>query len=315
MIDVLDRSPRPAGSYAEACERFEASLLRDTPDVDPLSRSRLETPGQRATRAIVFLHGLTNSPQQFGMFSQRFLARGYSVLTPRLPYHGYVDRMTKDLAQLRAAQLIDVTAEAIDIACGLADEVTVCGLSLGGVLAIWAAQFRRIAVAAVIAPAIGLPILPLRATGFTFGALGKLPNRFIWWDPRSKEKIPGPPYAYPRWSTHALVQTQRLGLDLMDAARHSAPRADTTWVITNASDLAVNNAASVLLVKRWRGAGATRVKTFQFPRHMKLWHDVIDPLQPHAQPDLVHPMLEEIIADGRTPAVATPRPQVVTEET
>ena len=303
-MPTLDRPTQPAASYDDACARFEASLQGDTQDVDPLSRSRLETPGHHTTRAIVFLHGLTNSPQQFGMFSQRFLMRGYSVLTPRMPYHGYVDRMTTDLAQLRAAQLIDVTSEAIDVASGLADEVTVCGLSLGGVLAIWAAQYRPISVAAVIAPAIGLPVLPLSATSFAFGALGRLPNRFIWWDPRYKEKMPGPPYAYPRWSTHALVQTQRLGLDLMEAAGHALPRAKSTWMITNASDLAVNNAASVKIVKAWQTAGATNVHAFQFPKHMKLWHDVIDPLQPHAQPDLVHPMLEEIIAEGRAPAIA-----------
>jgi carboxylesterase len=304
LTQALDRAARPAGSFDEARARFEESLQRDTPDVDPASRSRLETPGQRTTRAIVFLHGLTNSPQQFGMFSQRFLARGYAVLTPRMPYHGYSDRMTKDLAHLTAAQLVDVTSEAIDVASGLADEVTVCGLSLGGVLAIWAAQYRPISMAAVIAPAIGLPVLPLPATGFAFGALGRLPNRFVWWDPRYKDKMPGPPYAYPRWSTHALVQTQRLGLDLMDVARGSPPVARSTWIITNASDLAVNNAASVQIVKSWRAAGATNVHTFQFPRHMKLWHDVIDPLQPHAQPGLVHPMLEEIITEGRPPAVA-----------
>ena len=43
---------------------------------------------------------------------------------------------------------------AIDLASGLADHITVSGISLGGVLAVWAAQYRHIAVAAPIAPAI-----------------------------------------------------------------------------------------------------------------------------------------------------------------
>ena len=72
-VDVLVRPERPARSYAEAVERFETLLREDSAAVDPRSRSRLETPGKRTQRAIVFLHGLTNSPQQFARLSQRFV--------------------------------------------------------------------------------------------------------------------------------------------------------------------------------------------------------------------------------------------------
>jgi carboxylesterase len=297
--DVLDRPAQPARSYAEACERFEALLRVDTEAIDPLSRSRLITPGQRTTRAIVFLHGLSNSPQQFLSLAERFVARGYSVLMPRIPYHGYLDRMTTDHAQLRVRELVDTTAWAVDLAAGLADEVTVCGLSLGGVLTIWAAQYRAIAMAAPIAPALGLPILPVAATRVVVGALGRLPNRFLWWDPRSKQDLAGPPYAYPRFSTRALAETHRLAFALMDAAQHAPPRARAVCVISNAADLAVSNAASALLVRRWRAAGATTVQHYQFSRAWRLLHDLIDPLQPGARPDLVYPILEELIVDDR----------------
>jgi hypothetical protein len=36
-------------------------------------------------------------------------------------------------------------------------------------------------------------------------------------------------------------------------------------MITNAADLAVNNAASVEIIRRWRGAGATNVHHYEFP--------------------------------------------------
>ena len=77
-----DRPERPAATYEEACARFEALLREDTQAVDPESRSRLISPGQRTQRAIVFLHGLTNSPQQFLRLSERFVARGYTVFIP-----------------------------------------------------------------------------------------------------------------------------------------------------------------------------------------------------------------------------------------
>jgi poly(3-hydroxybutyrate) depolymerase len=298
------RSEPPAMTYAEARARFETLVSEDTEAVDPASRSRLVTPGHRTERAIVLFHGLTNSPQQHLRLAERFSARGYSVLVPRVPYHGYADRMTPDHARLRVRDLIDTAATAIDIAAGLADEVTVSGISLGGTLAVWAAQYRSVTVAAPIAPAIGFRFLPMCFTGVAFGALSRLPNRFMWWDPRYKELLPGPRYAYPRFSTHALAETQRLGLDLLQVARECPPRAGTVWMISNAADLAVNNAAGATLVRRWRHAGATNIHTFEFPRQLKLFHDVVDPLQPNAHPELVHPILESIIVDGKVPDLA-----------
>ena len=231
---------------------------------------------------IVLFHGLTNSPRQFESLTERFVGRGYSLFIPRIPYHGYTDRMSVDHAQLSERDLVETTSMAVDLASGLADHITVSGISLGGVLAIWAAHYRHIAVAAPIAPAIGFKFLPMRLTGMTFGTMRRLPNRFVWWDPRVKDKLEGPPYAYPRFSTHAIAQTQKLGLDLLKAARTAPPKADSVWMITNAADLAVNNAASVELVRRWRGAGATNVHQYEFAAELKLFHDLIDPLQPNS---------------------------------
>jgi alpha-beta hydrolase superfamily lysophospholipase len=297
--------PNPATSYAEACDRFAAILEADTDAIDPLSRARLVTPGQRAERAVVFFHGLTNAPRQFDVLSERFINRGYAVLAPRVPYHGYRDRMSTDLAKLTVRDLVEVTASAVDLAAGLADEVTVTGISMGGIMAIWAAQYRPVAVAAPIAPAMGLPVIPYVTTGPIFGAMGRLPNRFIWWDPRAKQKLPGPPYAYPRFATHALVATQQLGLRLMDVARTRPPAAHRIWMISNAADLVVSNSASTTLVQRWRATGAVSVQSYRFPRELKLFHDVVDPLQPYAHTELAHPMLEQVIIDGTRPSAPT----------
>ncbi|MBV9547729.1 MAG: alpha/beta fold hydrolase [Chloroflexi bacterium] len=274
--------------------------------MDPASRSQLIGPHERTQHAVVFFHGLTNSPQQFLHLGQRFVDRGYQVLIPRLPYHGYADRMTTDHQHLTEHDLVDVTAESVDLAAGLADEVTVCGISLGGVLAIWAALFRDVMLSAPIAPAIGLPFLPYALTSVAFGTLARLPNRFIWWDPRVKEALRGPTYAYPRFSTHALAATQRLALDLVEAGRHQPPSARSVLVISNAADLAVSNRASKLLVSRWRAIGASNVRSYEFPRQLKLFHDLVDPLQPNAQPDVVHPLLEEMLVTGAAPGDREP---------
>ncbi|MBV9356040.1 MAG: alpha/beta fold hydrolase [Chloroflexi bacterium] len=297
----LDRPEQPARSYAEARERFDASVRGDPQQVDPASRSQLIGPGDRTQRAIVFFHGLTNSPRQFLRLGSRFTERGYTLFIPRLPYHGYRDRMTTELGGLTMNDLIDATAEAIDLAAGLADEVSVSGISLGGVLAVWAAQHRHIALAAPIAPAIGIYRVPYGAARTVYRALGRLPNRYIWWDPRAKQSLPGPPYAYYRFSTHALAQTQYLAYQLVDGARQQAPRARRVWMISNAADLAVSNPAAERLTKGWESAGATGVRAFRFPGCLKLFHDLVDPLQPNARPELVHPVLEQIMVTDTAP--------------
>jgi alpha-beta hydrolase superfamily lysophospholipase len=282
--------------------------------LNPVSCTRFLTPdgGAPTRRVLVYFHGLSNSPQSFVPLAERFVAQGDAVLIPRLPRHGYADRLTPALAGLTARALLDAAAEAVDLAAGLADEVLVAGISLGGVLAAWAAQYRPVARAVTIAPAIGLPFVPGLPNRFLIAAVLALPNAFLWWDPRYRAALPGPPYAYPGYASHALAQVQRLGFAIVAAARQAPPAAAETWAVTNGADLAVNNGAVDELVRNWRrphaGRGPARVQTFRFPRRLRLGHDIIDPLQPYQQAALTHPVLARIIGEGVAPDPASLRP-------
>jgi pimeloyl-ACP methyl ester carboxylesterase len=266
-------------------------------------------PGPRAARVYLCLHGLTNSPQQYVPLAQRLLARGdAAVFIPRIPRHGLADRMTTVLAQLTEAELVDATAEAVDLAAGLADEVVVTGLSMGGVLAAWAAQYRPVARVVVVAPAIGLPFLP----SFTASPLAaltlRLGNRFFWWDPRTKAEAPGPTYAYPRYATHALARVQRLGLRLIDVAPTTPPAARSVWMVTNGADLAVSNGLADRLADNWRRSGGSDVHQYEFPRRLRLFHDIVDPEQPYQQVQITHPALERLLVDGEPPDIPADAP-------
>jgi alpha-beta hydrolase superfamily lysophospholipase len=321
---TLDRTPHPAASYEEALERVRRLQAQDaTSALHPRSHTRLFGPGgaedpgggQRTARVYVCFHGLTNSPQQYVALGERLVARGdATVFIPRIPRHGFADRMTTVLAQLTDAELVDATADALDIAAGLADEVIVTGISLGGVLATWAAQFRPVARAAIVAPSFGLPILP----PFTIRPLTELAlrlgNRYFWWDPRYKQNLPGPDYAYPRFATHALAHIQRLGLSLVDVARTTPPAARSVWVVTNAADLAVSNPQINRLAEQWRRLRPTGVQRYQFPRRLRLFHDIVDPQQPYQKIAITHPALEQIIADGVTPTIPGPTRQAMLME-
>lgn len=299
---------RPAGSRTEALERWGALAALDG-RVDPEGVSRLvesrQPGGELAGHAIVLLHGLCNSPRQFRPLAERFAARGATVLLPRLPHHGLSNRMTPALSRLEARDAVRLVSEAIDVAMGLGRDVTVAGLSVGGVLAGWAAQERSVARAVLIAPSIGYPALPLGAARVVFAALRQLPDRFIWWDGELRERIPGPSYAYPRFSTRAIARIQQLGFALLDAARTTPPLAQQVWLVTNASDRAVDNTASRLLATRWRAVSPQpdAIREHEFPLSAEVAHDVIDPHQPYARTEAVYPVLERIIAPtGAAPA-------------
>ncbi len=154
-------SARPARSYEEAVERAGAMQALDGAEVNPLSRTRLLSHGHRTERSIVFLHGLTNSPRQFEALGERFHALGYNVLLPRTPHHGLQNRLTDAPSTLSAEALAAHADEAVDIARGLGEAVTVVGLSLGGTMAGWVAQHRAdVTQAVLIAPGFGLRPLP-----------------------------------------------------------------------------------------------------------------------------------------------------------
>ncbi len=282
--------------YSAAVKQIETVQARTGPAVNPVCRWQLLTHGQKVDRAIVFWHGLTNCPHQFRQLGQMFYDRGYNVLIPRLPHHGLVDRMTPIQAQLTAEELVVLAGQVVDIARGLGHQVTVVGFSAGGVLTGWLAQHcPDIDRAVIIAPAFGLKIVPARLTGFLTDLLLIWPNFFIWWDPRLKADLPGPAYAYPRFSSRALGQILRLGLVVRANARRTKPAASSILVVTNANDLAVNNRLTAEIVGHWHRHTPERLHTYQFAVQLRLIHDLIDPAQVGQRVDIVYPVLVDLI--------------------
>jgi len=278
--------------------------------VNPVCKSYALTHGHKTPRVLVYFHGFTNCPEQFRQLGQTFFERGYNILAPRAPFHGMLDRLTADLAKLTAEDLIASTEDVVNLACGLGDEVIVAGLSGGGVMAAWAAQQRSdVALAVVAAPALGLPFVPPLISEAARRAIGALPNRFLWWDPRVKEALQDSPHAYPRWPTKALGEIMRLGAMLRTEAKRAAPAAKCVIMVINDNDLAVNNRMAWRLLADWRKLGGDRVQEYSFPKAQGVFHDMIDPTQSRQRIDIVYPVWLELI-DGsndlsRSPAATS----------
>lgn len=288
---------QPARTFEEAQARIAALQARDDATVRPGSGTAFRSHGKKTARAIVFYHGYTNAPPQFERLGEEFFQRGYNVLIPRLPHHGLNDPMTTEQEKLTAEELVQAIQESVDIAQGLGEHVSVCGISCGGVMASWVAQYRSdVDLVVGIAPSAGLPFAPMWVSTLFRKAAPHMKNMYIWWDPRVKEQIVGPPYAYPRFSTHSLAQIFRLGRHIYDVSANMPARAERLKAITSEFDTAVKNSIVYDILAHWEQHGVT-IERHIFPASQKVWHDMIDPNQTFQQIDLTYPVIIRMLTE------------------
>ena len=289
--DSLLSHPNPATGYAEALERLAVLQIRDGPEVHPRGRALLLTHGAPAERVVVWFHGYTNSPGQFAVLAQLCFERGWNVLVPRLPHHGLNDPMTSETALLTAEKLARSADEVVDIAAGLGKQVVVGGLSMGGVIAGWLAQQRReVELAVLLAPAFGIYLVLAPFTRLVGEAFARLPNTFVWWDPRLKEGLKGTAIGYPRYAMRGIAALLRLSYAMQDLARYSPPAARRIWVITSESDTAISQPVVKRVTSLWQAQGA-QVQTHRFSAGLKLDHDFVDPGHPKQRVDVTYPVI------------------------
>jgi carboxylesterase len=288
---------RVTGDPYEEGVRIATSIKDlDGPNVNPVCQTRLYTHGRRTERALVLLHGFTNCPQQFDALGKQFFEMGWNVLIPRYPRHGYTDRLTNSIAELRLEHLLAVANRAAEAGAGLGERLTVAGLSLGGILTGHLAETRDgLERAVLIAPMFGLrpvPALGLRAiTQLAY----ILPNFYIWWNGQLKDKV-GPSHGYPRFSSKAYAALFEAGSRVFKVARSAAPKAGSIAVITNAAEPRLDNRFTYKLVNLWRAHGAN-VSFFEFPADEHLPHDLIDPANPDQNTERVYPVVIKTISE------------------
>jgi esterase/lipase len=293
LRNALPSHPSPARDYAEAVARFEKLRLSEEKGVNPLARSIMLTHGNRTDKVIVFFHGYGSSPQQFRELGQRFFQLGYNVLIPLLPHHGMADRKVENLSAVRAEELRDCADTGVDIAAGLGDKIYVSGLSGGGVLAAWIGQNRKeVCRVLLIAPALALG-----------KGAGKFQDRiFIFltaWLPNISPDFyshdaEAPQYAYPGQSAKAFGQLLKLSLATFAEALERPPAVQDVDLVTSKTDHLVSDFANWELIGLWRAKSLPRFVSVDFPKQMKIPHDMVDPAHRSQKTDIVHPILIDL---------------------
>lgn len=229
--------------------------------------------GERRPRAYVLFHGLTASPRQFATVGRALFEDGANVVIPRLPRHGYGDRLTPTLRDLSANELAEFALAEVAAARALGDEVVVAGFSLGGLLSAVVGQRTTVAHAVAIAPFLGFAWLPQRLMPLAWRAARRAPNTFFWWDPVRRERL-GPAHGYPRYATHALAAALALGEELASEANRAAPKTERLSLVVNAGETSVHNGAVRTLARRWRRHDA-RVDV-RAMRGLRPSHDILE---------------------------------------
>jgi pimeloyl-ACP methyl ester carboxylesterase len=252
--------------------------------------------GRPTERVFVLLHGLSNCPAQFSELGRQLFERGHNVLIPLLPYHGEENRLATEWGGLTGESMLEAGNQAVDLARSLGQNVIVAGLSINGATVAWMAQNRKdLHKAVLLAPFLApfnlpaLTLLPIERL------LLRLPNMFFWWDPRERQNLAGPVYAYPRFPTRVIGETMLLGGSVLDESRIAPPRCRFILTVTSASDIAANNIVTEQLVANWRALRPAGIETFEFPADQQIPHDFIDPNQINQRIDIVYPKIIELL--------------------
>jgi carboxylesterase len=265
--------PHPSKSFNDAEARARALIAADAKIVAEGGATILRDHGRRTARAVVLIHGFTDSPRQFASLADSLYALGDNVLVPRLPHHAERGKNVSELSRLTASELVRTADHAVDIAAGLGDTVVVLGLSVGGTLAVWAGEHRaEVRRAVVIAPPFEATHIPsmLEKSIVNIGAHVPNVNRRSAPDSTRPDRDPG-------FSTRGLAQVLRLGIAVRHDAEHPTVGSAEMLFLINANDHTVKAAPIFDVARAWNAHGAPAV-VYEIPDSLGLPHNIVDPM-------------------------------------
>ena len=287
--DVRDVSHpiAPPPAYADAATHIARRQAADDSVVAPGGRSILLTHGRRTPRAFVLLHGFTNSPSQLQEVGERLFAiTGDNVYIPRLPRHAEREAPVRVLSRVRADELTMFADSIVETARGLGDSVMVVGMSAGGAITAWIAQWRaEVQRAVLIAPALGAGLLSEDQGRELVDIASIIPNitRTTKPDTTRPDMVQGT-------TSRGLAEVLSLGHRVRDQANQFRVRVKDIVFLLNERDHTVSERASLELAQRWFDHGAN-VAVYKFPASAKLPHNVMEATGRGGNTEMVHPIV------------------------
>jgi pimeloyl-ACP methyl ester carboxylesterase len=268
------------------------------PGVREDARSIVLIQRNQSDRVAVLFHGFTASPPQLARISAHLFASGWNVVVPRLPLHGYEDRLTKRFGILDLSMLTDCAETAIAFANTLGSRLLIGGFSLGATLALWMAHRHAAQRVVAIAPLFGLVVLPAALQSSVARCMLSMPNYFFWWDPFLRERN-GSAYGYPRFATHPVARALLGTQSFLNELQTHVPRTKEAIFGLNARETTVSNDLARRVATQWKKDSKSRV-LIEMICELPPSHDIFDPsrsgnLADRAFPRIIQLFDEKII--------------------
>lgn len=279
-----------APSYADAVARIAIQQRQDDSVAVTNGRSILMTRGAPTPRVYVLLHGFTDAPTQFATVGAHLFADGANVYIPRLPHHAERTSPLRAISRVRSDELARFADSTAEIARGLGDTIIVVGLSAGGVLAGWIAEYHpEVQRAVLIAPAIGPGGVSDDQAGGLVILASKLPD---------VERMTAPidttrPENVAGITTRGLAELLTLGHRVHAQAENGPPAVRDIVFLLNEGDRTVSETVSLDLAQRWLDRGAS-VSAYRFTASAKLSHNVMELTSRGGNTELVYPVVEAL---------------------
>lgn len=295
-LQLTDRNMNT--EYAVAEKNILDAIQKDQNNalINPECYPILKTHGKKTSKAIILLHGFTNCPQQFEPFAELLFESGYNVYIPRMPHHGYKEKVHNAMKELSLNDLKNFSQGVIDIVgIGLGEDTEVLGLSGGAVLASYLGTFAQFHQVYSVAPNLTVIYKPLPKDYYLQTQLiNRMPNIYHYWDEEKKENIVGPKYAYPGFWLHSMYPYLAISTYITYYAKHSPVATKGITFIVNTEDEVVDIPSVI------RYAQVINEKTYNaniqyVPESFHVPHDLIDIHQTKQNIKEVYPWLLYIL--------------------
>jgi esterase/lipase len=287
QIDLINKT-----DFNESLSLFNSFFSDLNDNIDPVCRSIILHHNIRTQKSVILFHGLSSAPCQFLILGKQLFDLGYNVIIPRMPYNGFIDKQTKETNKLTKDILKKYAVNSINIANGLGEKVDVIGLSGGGILAAWLAQFYEINTSIIIAPLFNIKPVPDYLKFALCFISSALTNVFL----KKSDKIirNAPSYIYSQQSLKSVAEFMKIGYEIKNDSNKHKFKSHKLIGLVNESDIAINNDTFIKQLHRWRNLNEN-VFDFTFSKDLNLPHDLIDPNQKLQKCDVVYKKILEYL--------------------
>lgn len=251
-------------NYNDAITAANRAANEDAANSDVRSecRSIIKTHGQKATKAVLMIHGVSACPQQFADLGETFFKAGYNVYIPRVPSHGLTDN--KRHGEITLGAMAQFMNSSTSIVSGLGDEVGVIGLSGGANMATWIAQYNSATVSRA-----------LLLSPFYQPSASEMPT----WQAPLLRNLYGRNILPDAFSAGSNLSYRALGKYMIIAknykSNHTAPGLKHIGVITSENETSIDMNQAVNIPKHIAEASGASFQHATIPASFGIGHDIV----------------------------------------